>query len=51
LYISLGSCAEVNTQLVIAVELNYITKDVYEKLSSKVELISRMIRNLIKALK
>ena len=51
LYISLGSCGEVSTQLFIALELNYIDENTYNQLSAKIDHISRMIRNLIKSLK
>jgi len=50
LYIALGSCAELETQIEIAVELKYI--DQYRKpfLLEKLDHESRMLRNLIKKL-
>lgn len=50
LYTSLGSCAELETQLTIAMELNYIQKDTENKLLEKLDHICRMISNLIKKL-
>lgn len=50
LYISLGSCAELETQIEIASELNYINKKQKEGLLEKLDYESRMLRNLIKKL-
>ena len=50
LYTSLGSCAELETQLTIAMELNYIQKDTENKLLEKLDHICRMVSNLIKKL-
>lgn len=50
LYISLGSCAELETQLVIANELNYITHENRKNIIEDINHISRMIYNLIKKL-
>jgi len=50
LYISLGSCAELETQATIARELAYISKDKETALLEKVDHISRMISNLLKKL-
>lgn len=48
LYIALGSCAEVETQLTISYELNYINDEDKTKVLEKIDYISRMISNLIK---
>jgi four helix bundle protein len=48
LYISLGSCAELETQLVIANRLNYLEADIKSKISNDLEIICKMITNLIK---
>ena len=50
LYISLGSCAELETQITIAKELEYIDKDKETVLLEKLDHICRMISNLIKKL-
>lgn len=51
LYIALGSCAELETQLVISKELGYLTKEVEAELLEKLDHICRMTRNLIKSLR
>jgi four helix bundle protein len=50
LYISLGSCAELETQITIAKELEYIPKDKEAALLEKLDHLCRMIANLIKKL-
>lgn len=50
LYISLGGCAELETQITIAKELEYIDKDKETVLLEKLDHICRMISNLIKKL-
>lgn len=50
LYITLGSCAELETQVIIAGELNYINKETKDNLIEDTNHISRMIYNLIKKL-
>ncbi len=50
LYISLGSCAELETQATIARELAYISEDMETALLEKLDHISRMISNLLKKL-
>jgi four helix bundle protein len=47
LYISLGSCAELDTQLIIAHKRNYITKVKMEKLAEDINHESRMLASLI----
>lgn len=51
LYIALGSCGELDTQLIIARELEYISKETVSNLSEEVNHISRMVRNLIKGIR
>ena len=48
LYIALGSCAELETQLTIAKELGYISSE--KDLLDKADHIGRMITNLLKRL-
>jgi four helix bundle protein len=48
LYVSLGSCAEVETQLFIAQRLNYIDQEKASKLVKELGEIGKMINNLIK---
>jgi four helix bundle protein len=47
LYISLGSCAELDTQLIIANKRNYLTKKKLEELSEDINHESRMLASLI----
>ena len=50
LYIALGSCAELETQITIAKELKYIDENVEALLLDKIDHICRMTSNLIKKL-
>lgn len=50
LHVSLGSCAELITQLVIAERLEYIDKNLAEKLTGEADEISKMIMALVKKL-
>ena len=51
LFISLGSCAELETQIIISQELGYINKETERKILEKIDHIVRMLRNLIKGIK
>ena len=51
LYISHGSIAEVQSCLYIALDLNYIKKDLFDKLYNKCTEVSKIISGLIKSLK
>ncbi|MGA1863050.1 four helix bundle protein [Deferribacter thermophilus] len=51
LYISLGSTSEVETQLIIAKELNFINENELDYLLNKIEKIKKMLNGLIKHLK
>ena len=50
LYITMGSCAELETQIIIANELNYINNNNKIELIEKIKYICRMINQLIKKL-
>ncbi len=50
LYVLLGSCAELETQITIAKELKYITEDREVELFERSDHICRMTSNLIKRL-
>ena len=50
LYIALGSCAELETQIAIARMLKYITEEKEKELIEKLDHICRMTTNLIKRL-
>ncbi len=50
LYISLGSCAELETQITIAKKLQYMQEDKETVLLEKSDHICRMISNLLKKL-
>ena len=50
LYIALGSCAELETQIEVSLLLEYIGQSVRDKTIEKLDHESRMLRNLIKRL-
>ena len=50
LFITLGSCAELETQIIIAKELKYINENEEVKLVEKLDHICRMTSSLIKKL-
>ncbi len=50
LYITLGSCAELETQIEIASELKYINNEKKKDILEKIDHESRMLMNLIKKL-
>ncbi len=51
LYISLGSCGELETHLFIAHKRKYVSNLGFEDLAKKIDIEARMLRNLIKSLK
>ncbi len=50
LYIAKGSCSEVRSMSYTAVDLNYVSREEFEKINSLSKEISRMISGLIKTL-
>ena len=50
LFIALGSCAELETKIIIAKELKYINENEEAKLVEKLDHVCRMTSNLIKKL-
>ncbi|MCQ9206422.1 MAG: four helix bundle protein [Omnitrophica bacterium] len=50
LYVSLGSCAELETQLIIGKKRKYVTSDAMGKLEEDLNHESKMLMNLIKCL-
>lgn len=50
LYIAKGSCGEVRSMIIIALELNYISKEQFEKINTKSLEVSRLISGFIKVL-
>jgi four helix bundle protein len=50
LFIALGSCAELETQVEITVDLGFLERKDREQLVEKVDHETRMLRNLIKKL-
>ncbi len=50
LYIALGSCAELETQIEIGLDLDLINQGMKESILEKLDHEQRMIRNLIKKL-
>jgi len=51
LYIAKGSAGELRTQLYIANKIGYLNDNKYKEFNERIDKISRMIANLIKALK
>lgn len=51
LYISLGSIAEVKTQLIIAHELNYISKEKYTELNDSIIEVQKIMKGLVAYIK
>lgn len=51
LYVALGSCAELETQVIISKELGYITGEISNELLENLDHVCRMTRNLIKNLR
>ncbi|MBL7072730.1 MAG: four helix bundle protein [Candidatus Omnitrophica bacterium] len=51
LNIALGSCAELETQLIVSRELEYVSGTEFEKVSEKIDHISKMITSLKRKLK
>ena len=51
LKISRGSCAEIETQLIISRNLNFLDEDDYLKLNHEIIEISKMLNGLINSLK
>ena len=50
-YIALGSCAELETQLIIAQRRNYVSSEAFSELEDYLDHESRMLMNLIKSLR
>lgn len=50
LYIALGSCSELDTQLIIAEKLNYLKNDKVIETQNEIDVLSRMVMSLIKKL-
>lgn len=50
LYISLSSCSEIETQIIIARNLGYIKLSQNDPLLEKLEIISKMLQGLIKSI-
>jgi len=50
LYIALANASEIDTQLIISLNLQYIDEANYEKLNSELETISKMLQGLIKSI-
>lgn len=51
LYIALGSCAELETQIEVSMSLGYIAQPERDKIIEKLDHEGRMLKNLIKCLK
>jgi four helix bundle protein len=50
LYISLGSCAELETQLIIAREMGYLEESEFVRIIEEISSVAKMTTNLIKKL-
>lgn len=51
LYISLGSCAELDYQLLLAKDLNYLPELEYQSVIDELDQVGRMLNGFIKTLK
>lgn len=51
LYVSLSSAAEIDTQILIAYKLGYLTIEQKQQLDNELSSISRMLQGLIKSIK
>lgn len=51
LYVGLGSCAELETQIIIAKELGYLNNETENEIMEGLDHIGKMLRNLIKSLR
>ena len=51
LFISLGSCSELETQLIVSNRLGFISNENLDRIMEKIDQESRMLFNLIKGLK
>ncbi len=51
LYIAYGSNCELETQILLSGDLNYITVDEIRKIQTDIEEVERMLKTLIKSLK
>ncbi len=49
LYVALGSCAELETQIIVGANQGYYSKEIEEKLLELLDHESRMIMNMIKS--
>ncbi len=50
LYLSLGSGYELQNQIIIARDLDYMTKEEYEKMENQLQLVSKLINGFIRSL-
>jgi len=50
LFITLGSCAELETQVTIAHDLEYIKEEIKEEITDKIQYICKMVSRLIRKL-
>ncbi len=48
LYISLGSCAEITTQIIVALKLGYLRERESKQLQQEIDTLSKMTMSLIK---
>ena len=50
-YTALGSLSEVQNQLLVARDLDYVDKELFRKIASQTVIVSKLINGLIKSLK
>lgn len=50
-YTSLGSLTELQNQLLIAKDLKYISKEIFQEIASQTVVVSKLVNGLIKSLK
>ncbi len=51
MYVALGSLAEVETQIIIAGELNYLSEEIVEQILGNTKVLRKMLMGLIRYLK
>jgi len=51
LYVAKGSAAEIQSHLYVALDLSYVSQEVFDTIYDKADKVSRMVSNLIKYLR
>ena len=51
LYLALGSCYELENQILVAKDLGYMAAGIYEEIENQIQNVSRLINGFIRSLK